>query len=325
MSRDDETAPARDALLSDFRDAVVSGLSRDQKEIPARYLYDRQGSELFERITALPEYYPTRTEIGLIEAHSGEIAERVGRGRTVVEFGSGSSAKTPPFLKAVDAGAYVPIDISAAFLADAAESVRAAVPGLAVHPLPGDFTNALDLPSEIADTPKLGFFPGSTIGNMTSAEAVDLLRAFKGTLGGDAHLVIGVDLKKDAAILEPAYDDSEGVTAEFILGILRRLEDDLDADLRRGDWSYQSFWNDDVGRIEMHVRADTNTSVELDGKRWTVAKGETIHISNSHKYSLEESALLARASGFRRASAWTDANDLFSLQLWRALPSDLAW
>ncbi len=312
-------------MLADFEAAVREGLSRAQKEIPARYLYDREGSELFERITRLPEYYPTRTEIGLIEAHSASIAARVGRGRTVVEFGSGSSTKTPPFLRAVAARAYVPIDISARFLAQAAEDVRAAVPGLDVYPLPGDFTRVLALPAELVDSPKLGFFPGSTIGNMTAAEAVDLLRAFKATLGEDAHLVIGVDLKKSPAILEPAYDDSEGVTAEFILGILRRMQADLGAELRPQDWSFHSFWNAEMGRIEMHIRADENTSIHLGGQRWTAAKGETIHISNSHKYSLEESALLARAGGFRQVEAWTDDEQLFSLQLWRALPADLSW
>ncbi|MGB3723223.1 MAG: L-histidine N(alpha)-methyltransferase [Pacificimonas sp.] len=320
-----DTDSARAAVLADFDAAVREGLSRPQKEIPARYLYDSVGSALFERITALPEYYPTRTEIGLIEAHSAAIAKRVGTGRTVVEFGSGSSAKTPPFLKAVEARAYVPIDISAQFLAQAAEDVRGAVPGLSVYPMPGDFTQELTLPPCVADTARLGFFPGSTIGNMTAAEAADLLRAFKATLGDDAHLAIGVDLKKSAKILEPAYDDDEGVTAEFILGILRRMRDDLGAELRPGDWSYQSFWNADMGRIEMHVRADQNTSIQLGEQRWTVAKGETLHISNSHKYSLEESALLARVGGFRQVEAWTDDGGLFSLQLWRALPADLAW
>ncbi len=318
-------AHAQDAVIDDFEGAVRAGLSRDRKEIPARYLYDQRGSELFEQITGLPEYYPTRTEVTLIEAHSSAIAKQVGEGRTVVEFGSGSSVKTPPFLRAVKARAYVPIDISAQFLEQAAENIRIDCPGIEVFPLPGDFTRVLKLPARIADTPKLGFFPGSTIGNMTAAEAVDLLRAFKETLGSDAHLVIGVDLKKDARILEPAYDDSQGVTARFILNILHRMKADLGADLREEDWSYESFWNAGMGRIEMHVRADANTSISLGEQRWTVAKGETLHISNSHKYSLEEAALLARASGFRQIQAWTDEEDLFSLQLWRALPADLTW
>ncbi|MEO0499915.1 MAG: L-histidine N(alpha)-methyltransferase [Pseudomonadota bacterium] len=312
-------------ILADFADAVRCGLAREQKEIPARYLYDRRGSDLFEEITRLPEYYPTRTEIELIRKHSGTIADRVGHGRTVVEFGSGSSAKTPSFLSAVRAAAYVPVDISADMLADAAKSVAAAMPGLDVHPLAGDFTRPLDLPAAVRTSPKLGFFPGSTIGNMTAAEAVDLLRAFGGTLGGDAHLAIGVDLVKNAAILEPAYDDAKGITAEFILGILRRLEDDLGAELQQRDWRYRSFWNPDMRRIEMHIEATRDTAIALDGARWTVAKGETIHVSNSHKYSLSDAAVLARAAGFRQVEAWTDDDGLFSLQLWRALPEDLCW
>ncbi|WP_369411912.1 L-histidine N(alpha)-methyltransferase [Pacificimonas pallii] len=316
---------AHRAVLADFADAVRQGMARAQKEIPARFLYDQRGSELFEQITGLDEYYLTRTEIGLIEAHGAEIGGHVGRGLTLVEFGSGSSAKTPPFLRAIGAAAYVPIDISAGFLTQAAADVRAAVPGLSVHPLAGDFTKALTLPADVADTPKLGFFPGSTIGNMTAAEAVDLLRAFRETLGKNAPLVIGIDLKKSADILEPAYDDSRGVTAEFITGILRRLRDDLGADLRREDWSYRSFWNADRGRIEMHVRADVDTSIALGEDRWTIAAGETLHISNSHKYSVEESAILARASGFQQVKCWTDPDALFSLQLWRMLPEDLSW
>ena len=175
-----------------------------------------------------------------------------------------------------------------------------------MHPLPGDFTRPLTLPEVVRGTPQLGFFPGSTIGNMTAAEAVDLLRAIKTTLGADAHLAIGIDLKKAPAILEPAYDDAQGVTAAFILGILRRMRDDLGANLTMDAWDYRSFWNAEMGRIEMHVRAQRDTEIALDGDRWSVAAGETIHISNSHKYSLEESALLARASGFRQVSAWTN-------------------
>ena len=217
---------AKASISSDFEEAVLSALRQDRPTIPARYLYDRRGSELFEAITRLDEYYPTRTEIGLIEAHAHEIATRIGPGRVVVEFGSGSSAKTPPFLRAVAASAYVPIDISADFLATSAAEVGDKV-GIAVHPVAADFTKPIELPAVVRDVPKLGFFPGSTIGNMSPAEAVDLLRAFRETLGSDAHLVIGVDIKKSADILEPAYDDAKGVTAEFILGILRRMTEEL--------------------------------------------------------------------------------------------------
>ncbi|MEE4349085.1 MAG: L-histidine N(alpha)-methyltransferase [Pacificimonas sp.] len=313
------------AKHADFAAAVRAGLSKPYREIPARFLYDQQGSELFVAITDLPEYYPTRTEIGLIEAHSAAIGAKVGKGRTVVEFGSGSSAKTPPFLRAVEAKHYVPIDISADFLADAAETVRQAVPDLQVHPLPGDFTNALSLPDAVRGEPLMGFFPGSTIGNMSAAESVDLLRAFRATLGQDAPLVIGIDLKKDVGVLEPAYDDGAGVTARFILGILRRLRADLGADLDESAWAYDSFWNADMGRIEMHVRAEEPTSITLGEDRYTFTRSERIHISNSHKYSVEESALLARAAGYHQTEAWRDSDALFSLQLWHPLADDLNW
>ena len=312
-----EAAEAR--IRSDFEQAARKGLSHPHPQIPARYLYDRRGSELFEEITRLGEYYPTRTEVALIERYAAAMGARIGMDRTVVEFGSGSSAKTPPFLKAVGAKTYVPIDISVSFLDEASQAVEKAVPGLSVHPLAGDFTNPLKLPEAVRGDPKLGFFPGSTIGNMSPAEAVDLLRAFRQTLGEDAHLVIGVDLKKSAAILEPAYDDARGVTAEFILGILRRMKDELGARLDLESWRYHSFWNAELGRIEMHVRARRDTEISLNGDSWRFAAGESIHISNSHKYTLEESALLARCAGYRQVKAYTDENNLFSLQLWRSL------
>ena len=250
------------------------------------------------------------------------MGERIGKGRAVVEFGSGSSAKTPPFLRAVGAAAYVPIDISAEFLDQAAAEVARKV-GIAVHPVAADFTRHIELPDAVTDMPKLGFFPGSTIGNMSSRESVDLLRTFRDTLGEDAHLVIGIDLKKSPAILEPAYDDAKGVTAEFILGMLRRMKAELGADIDMDDWRFDSFWNPDLGRIEMWVRALRPTEIALNGERWTFAADDGIHISNSHKYSIEESAILARASGYRQVEAYTDADNLFSLQLWRMLPDDL--
>ena len=312
-------------VLEDFAAAVRAGLSKDYREIPARFLYDRGGSELFEQITNLPEYYPTRTEILLIQRHAPSVCELAGRGRTVVEFGSGSSAKTPPFLAAVGAKRYVPIDISAHFLESAAKNMKAAVPGLDVFPLPGDFTRELELPDAVKGDEKLGFFPGSTIGNMSAAESVDLLRAIHATLGPEAPLVIGIDLKKPVELLEPAYDDSRGVTAEFILGILRRMQEDLSAELDIDDWYYDSFWNQELGRIEMHVKARRDTDIALYGEHWQFAAGEGIHVSNSHKYSLEESALLARCAGYRQDQAWTDDENLYSLQLWRPLPADLEW
>ncbi|MBZ6377597.1 L-histidine N(alpha)-methyltransferase [Pacificimonas flava] len=316
---------AERAVLEDFANAVIAGLSKAEREIPARFLYDRAGSDLFEQITNLPEYYPTRTEISLIQRHAAAIGEEVGRGRTVVEFGSGSSAKTPPFLSAVGAPRYVPIDISAHFLETAAKHMRAAMPDLDVLPLPGDFTQPLALPQAARNDRKLGFFPGSTIGNMSTRESVDLLRAIRATLGDSAPLIIGIDLKKEVEMLEAAYDDSRGVTAEFITGILRRMQEDLGAGVEIDDWAYDSFWNPELGRVEMHVKARRDTAIDMPGHHWQFSAGEHIHVSNSHKYSLEESAILARAAGYLRKDAWTDDEGIYSLQLWQPMDDDLSW
>lgn len=305
---------------SDFESAVIAGLSQPQKVVPARFFYDRRGSELFEAITDLPEYYPTRTEVALLEAHGADIARLVGKGRAVVEFGSGSSVKTPLLLKHVAPPAYVPIDISADFLADAAAALAAAHPGLRVIPLAGDFTSKLTLPDDVAGMPMLGFFPGSTIGNMTHAEAVDLLRAFAATLGEDARLVIGIDLRKNPRLIEAAYDDSAGVTAAFNLNLLTRINRELGGDIPEDAFEHRADWNDSLGRIEMHLVATRDVGFTVSGRRFAMTEGETIHTENSHKYTLEEARLLARAAGWEPLSAWIDDRQLFSLHVWRATP-----
>ena len=305
---------------SDFARAVREGLAQAQKTIPARYFYDRRGSELFEAITDLPEYYPTRTEVGLLTAHGPDIARLAGTGRVVVEFGSGSSVKTPLLLRHVRPSAYVPVDISADFLAASAAVLAAAHPGLDVRPLAGDFTAALTLPADLADRPMLGFFPGSTIGNLTPSAAVDLLRAFRATLGEGARLVIGIDLKKNPRLLEAAYDDSAGVTAAFNMNLLTRINRELDGDIDFDAFEHRADWNAALGRIEMHLVATRDVAFHAAGRRWTMAAGETIHTENSHKYTLDETRLLARAGGWNPQAAWTDDRELFSLHVWAADP-----
>ncbi len=306
------------ATRGDFEAAVLAGLSQPRKVVPARFFYDRRGSELFEAITGLPEYYPTRTEIGLLSAHGADIARLAGKGRVVVEFGSGSSIKTPLLLKHVAPPAYVPIDISADFLAEAAASLAAAHPEVNVRPLAGDFTQALSLPPEVAGLPMLGFFPGSTIGNMTHAEAVDLLRAFAATLGEDARLVIGIDTRKNPRLIEAAYDDSAGVTAAFNLNLLTRINRELGGDIPVDAFEHRAAWNDSLGRIEMHLVATRDLGFTVAGRRFAMTEGETIHTENSHKYTLEEARLLARAAGWEPLAGWTDDRGLFSLHVWRA-------
>ena len=310
-------AEAANPPAPDFADAVLTGLAQSPKVIPARYFYDRAGSELFEAITALPEYYPTRTEIGLLTAHGGDIAGYVGPGRAVVEFGSGSSAKTPLLLRAIAPAAYVPIDISADFLADSAAELAAATPGLPVYPLAGDFTHPLTLPEAVAALPKLGFFPGSTLGNCAPAAAVDLLRSLAATLGESAWLVIGLDLRKDRATVEAAYNDSAGVTAAFNLNLVDRINAELGGTIDRSALRHIARWNGDDGRIEMHLEAVRDFAFTVLGQRFTMAAGETIHTENSTKWTLDEARLLARASGWNPVVVWIDEKRWFGLHLWQ--------
>ncbi len=309
---------ATEALLKDdFADAVVRGLSQPRKVIPARYLYDRQGSELFEAITTLPEYYPTRTETALLDAHAHEIGRIAGTGKVVVEFGSGSSRKTPVFVEAVRAATYVPIDISADFLHDAAAGLVRLLPGLDILPVAADFTKPIALPRAARGRPMIGFFPGSTIGNLTHAAAVDLLRAFRITLGEGPWLAIGIDLRKNPRLIEAAYDDSAGVTAAFNLNLLARINRELGGNIPLDAFEHRALWNDDLGRIEMHLAATRDVRFHAAGETFGLREGETIHTENSHKYTIEEARLLARAAGWRPVRYWTDARGLFSLHLWR--------
>ncbi len=307
----------RDDDDGDFANAVLAGLAQPQKTIPARFFYDTAGSELFEKITALPEYYPTRTEVGILEGNGAAIAAAVGPGRAVIEFGSGSSAKTPLLLRTVAASAYVPIDISAEFLDMAAADLARKLPELPVFPLAADFTRSLRLPAAIAGRPKLGFFPGSTLGNLAPAAAVDLLRAFADTLGEGSWLVIGLDLRKDANTLEAAYNDAAGVTAAFNLNLLHRINRELDGTIDVADFAHSAPFNAELGRIEMHLRALRDTSFTVLNTSFTMAAGETIHTENSYKWTLDEARLMARASGWDPAAVWTDPAARFGLHLWR--------
>jgi dimethylhistidine N-methyltransferase len=304
----------------DFAAAVLTGLAQPQKVIPARYFYDHAGSELFEKITALPEYYPTRTEIGILTDCAAAIGAAVGKGRAVVEFGSGSSAKTPLLLRAIAPAAYVPVDISTEFLQQSATVLAREFPGLPVLPVAADFTLAFRLPVSIAGAPKLGFFPGSTIGNLAPFAAVDLLRGFAATLGSGAMLVIGFDLApgagKSVATLEAAYDDAQGVTAAFNLNLLHRINRELGGTVAVEDFAHRAVWNPDLGRIEMHLLATQDMVFHAAGQVFHMKAGETIHTENSYKWTLAETRLLARAAGWVPVQAWLDLDSRFVLQLW---------
>ena len=305
------TRPADSA----FRDDVLAGLAAPIPAVPARWLYDHRGSELFEAITGLPEYYPTRTETALLERYAGEIAALVGSGEAVVEFGSGSSTKTPILLHAVAPGAYVPIDISGDFLRESAATLQALFPGLPILPVEADFMRAIALPEALAGMAKLGFFPGSTIGNLVARTAVDLLRAMKETLGEGARLVIGMDRIKPVETLIAAYDDGAGVTAAFNLNLLHRINAELDGDIPVDAFRHRAIWNDEMSRIEMHLEALRDVAFSVAGTHFRFAKGATIHTENSHKYGHRDSRLMLRAAGWGVVREWTDEREWFSVIL----------
>ncbi len=317
---------AGNAAIADpaFRADVLAGLAARPRAIPARWFYDRAGSELFEQITELPEYYPTRTETALLAAHCGEVARLTGPGRAVVEFGSGSSAKTPHLLAAIAPAAYMPIDISGEFLRASAAALAEDFPRLSILPLEADFTFPIEAPASIAHLPKLGFFPGSTIGNMVALTAVNLLRAMVVTLGEGAMLLIGMDRVKSPDILVPAYDDAQGVTAAFNLNLLHRINRELDGDVPVDAFRHRAIWNDDQARIEMHLEAMRDVAFGVAGRRFSIAAGETIHTENSHKYGLREARLLLRAGGWTPLREWTDADGMFALILAEARPPGTA-
>ncbi|MCH4893303.1 L-histidine N(alpha)-methyltransferase [Sphingomonas sp. SFZ2018-12] len=314
------------ASLADpaFRADVLNGLAARPRAIPARWFYDRRGSELFEAITTLDEYYPTRTETAILDAACADIGDRVGTGRAVIEFGSGSSTKTPILLRCIAPAAYVPIDISGDFLRESAAGLADAFPAIEVYPVEANFMQPVRLPAPVADLPKLGFFPGSTIGNLTAFGAVDLLRTMRASLGEGSMLLIGIDRIKPADILVPAYDDARGVTAAFNLNLIERINRELDGDLPVDAFRHRAIWNDDAARIEMHLEALRDVSFHVDGRAFSIAAGESIHTENSHKYGPRDARALLRAGGWTPVAEWTDARDWFGLILAEAQPRPMA-
>ena len=306
-----------DDAVADFHHAVMQGLSQDMKSLPARFFYDLRGSELFEQITQLPEYYPTRTETGLLRTHATRIADLTGRGKPIVEFGAGSAIKTPLLIKATSASVYVPIDISGEFLAQSAAALASANEWLDVLPVVGDFTRPLLLPK--LEGPVTGFFPGSTIGNFDEASSIDLLRSFRQTLGQDAHLVIGIDLRKSRQVLEAAYADAAGITAAFNLNLLHRINRELDGNIPVEAFKHRAIWNETRSRIEMHVVATRDVNFRAAGRGFSMKEDETIHTENSYKYTRESAQELARCAGWEPVAFWTDPDQLFGLHVWSAM------
>jgi len=304
-----------------FREEVLRGLRKQQKEIPCKYLYDDEGSRLFDRICGLDEYYIARTEMGILDRYNPEIARLMGPRCVLVEYGSGSTAKIRILLRCMqDPAAYVPVDISRYFLLRAVGELNAEFPSLCVLPVCADFTAAFDLPEcPVPAERAVVFFPGSTIGNFTPGEAKILLGQIATICGAasaqpEGGLLVGVDLRKDPAVLEAAYNDSEGVTAQFNLNVLARINRELQGDFRLDRFRHLAFYNAEHGRIEMHLESLADQAVTVAGERIELRAGETIHTENSHKYTLDDFRELAAKAGFRVQHVWTDDCCMFSVQ-----------
>jgi dimethylhistidine N-methyltransferase len=307
-----------------FRDDVLAGLSSPIPAIPARWLYDHRGSELFDDITRLPSYYPTRTETALLHKIMPEVAARVARGSVVVEFGAGSATKTPILLEAVAPTAYVPVDISGDYLEQSAADLQQRFPSLDVVPVVADFARPFALPAGFEHVPKLGFFPGSTIGNFVPWSATDLLRQFRALLGPRALLLIGMDRVKPVERLLAAYDDTQGVTAEFNMNLLTRINRELDGDIPVDAFRHEARWNDILSRIEMHLVATRDVEFSVAGQRFRFASGSSIHTENSHKYGPRGTRVLLLAGGWTPIAEWTDESEDFAEILAVAEPERFA-
>ncbi len=297
-----------------FASDVIAGLTRQPKQLPPKYFYDETGSRLFEEITRLPEYYPTRTELGILQDHGKEIAATMPSNAALIEFGAGASTKARLLLTQHKFGAYVPVDISGAFLNGQAAALRADFPDLAIHPVVADFTAPFALPAAIQDMPKVGFFPGSTIGNFEPHEACAFLRSACNILGRGAILIIGVDLEKDERILHAAYNDEAGITAEFNLNLLMRINRELDGNFDLPAFTHRAIYNRERHRIEMHLVSRIAQTVRVLGRAITFRAGESIHTESSYKYSVERFQALARGSGWTPRATWTDPDEFFSVQ-----------
>jgi dimethylhistidine N-methyltransferase len=298
----------------EFAVAVLDGLSRPRKTLPCRFFYDARGSELFEEITRLPEYYPTRTEAAILRSHAAEIAGELPKGGALVEFGSGSSLKTEILLEQLPRlGAYVCIDVSEDALKDAAKRLASRFPGLDVRPIVADFSYPVALPADLARRRKTGFFPGSTIGNLTPTDAAGLLRVFRAVLSPGGRLIVGVDLKKDARKLVLAYNDAAGVTAAFNLNLLARINRQLDGTFDIDAFRHEAIYNPRDGRIEMHLESLKDQEASVCGRRVRFRAGERIHTENSYKYSIGQFQELARSASWQPRRVWTDDEGLFSV------------
>jgi dimethylhistidine N-methyltransferase len=301
----------------DFYAEVIDGLQREPKFIPPKFFYDETGSRLFDAICDLPEYYPTRTEMALLSEHADEIASLIGRECLLIEPGSGSSQKVRTLLEAIQPAAYMPMDISRNYLLEAAQQLSADYPWLEVHATCIDFTAELTLHFCPPHAHRVAFFPGSSIGNFEPVDAIGFLQNIANMVGVGGGLLIGVDLKKDESILHAAYNDAQGITAEFNLNLLTRINRELDGDFDLDVFQHAAFYNPAAGRIEMHLTSYLPQTVTIGDEQVRIANNESIHTENSYKYHVEEFASLAKLAGFELVNVWTDPDNLFSLHYYQ--------
>jgi dimethylhistidine N-methyltransferase len=308
---------------ADMRADVHHGLALPQKRLSPKYFYDAHGSRLFDAICQLPEYYPTRTEIGILRRHGAAMAERLGRDALLVELGSGSSLKIRVLLAALRPAVYMPVDISREHLRHSAETLAATFPSLQVHAVCADYSIPFRLPVDDHEHPRAAFFPGSSVGNFEPLDAECLLRRTGELLGPGGRLLVGVDLVKDQQVLEAAYNDADGVTADFNLNLLARINRELDADFDVTGFRHSAWFNAELSRIEMHLVSTREQKVSVAGRSFAFREGESIHTECSYKYSIEGFHRLARHAGFEPEQVWTDADrdrpPLFSVHclVWR--------
>ena len=310
LLRSDSEEDARAAFSRD----VVAGLTASRKTLRPKYFYDEEGSRLFEEITRLPEYYPTRTEIRILEKYGRDIAQLIPAGGALVEFGSGSSLKIRTILRALDKlEVYIPVDISANFLAGEAADLQSDFPHVRVLPVAADFTRPFALPVAALKRPRVGFFPGSTIGNFEPTEAENFLRHAARILGQGSHFIVGVDLIKDARVLHDAYNDADGVTARFNLNLLARINRELGANFNLQAFEHSAIFNETQSRIEMHLVSRGRQRVSVCGRKIEFDAGETIHTECSYKYTASSFGALARRTGWTPVQSWTDERGYFSV------------
>ncbi len=317
IARKIPSAPA--APQSEFARDVLAGLGKTPKTISPKYFYDSEGSRLFEDITQIAEYYPTRSEIEILKSHAADMGALFPKDTALIEFGSGASTKARVLLDAApNVAAYVPVDVSAEFLAQEAASLHKDYPKLNVVPVAADFTQDFELPQQIAAMPRAGFFPGSTIGNFDPHDACAFLEHARRILGPESVLIIGVDLEKDSNVLHAAYNDASGVTEQFNINLLRRMNRELDADFDISRFEHHAFYNRERHRIEMHLASVKRQKVRVAGETIEFKAGETIHTENSYKYSVESFASMARGCGWKPLTVWLDKKKYFSVHAMRA-------